>query len=152
MPLLLPLRRQRRTPQRDLHGRKLLDLDILVLEGLVALHVGLCPRRPEAERRRLPHVAAQDEARVEDGQDTHGDHDHGALEDHEEDLVVGQLAVEAVLQLGEPEGGTDQDGEDGEADGFFWWVLVLERNAGGLFRVGCVIWIWIWIWGKLTDQ
>ena len=51
---------------------------------------------------------------MEDGQGGDGDDDHGALEDHERDLVVGKGAVEAAAELCTAEDGADEDGEGGD--------------------------------------
>lgn len=48
----------------------------------------------------LPHLGTDDDAGVPDRQ--HGDRgdDHGPLEDHEQQFVVGEMPAEAFLELG----------------------------------------------------
>ena len=46
---------------------------------------------------------------MHDGQCERGDRHHGALQDHERDLVIGETAVEPALQLRDTEDGTDVD-------------------------------------------
>ncbi|KAK7995646.1 hypothetical protein PG990_014419 [Apiospora arundinis] len=61
-------------------------------------------------------VSAQGEARVEGDEGGAGEDDHGPLDDHEDELVVGQLAAEAVLQLDEPIHGPDDDEQHGRRE------------------------------------
>lgn len=75
-------------------------------------------------------------------QDDHEGH-HGAVEDHEEDLVVGQRAVEAAAELGDAEGATDQDTQGGDGHGFWsLHVSILQRLFGSSWgrkgRYACV--------------
>lgn len=53
---------------------------------------------------------------MEDGQQADRDEDHGPLEDHERDLVVGQTAREPVLQLGDTVRAPDEDGDGRERE------------------------------------
>lgn len=51
----------------------------------------------------------QNHTRMHGGDGDGGDGDHGALEDHEGDLVVGEGAVKAAAELGDAEDGADVD-------------------------------------------
>lgn len=53
---------------------------------------------------------------MQNGQAGSGDGDHGALENHEGDLLVCQAAVESTGQLGNTEDGSDEDAERGDAE------------------------------------
>lgn len=49
---------------------------------------------------------------MHDGEAEDGEDDHGAVEDHEEDLVVGHVAGETLAELDGTEDGSDEE-EDG---------------------------------------
>lgn len=53
-----------------------------------------------------------------DGQDEDGQDDHCAFEDHEGDFLVGEGAVEALLEFGDSETGADEDEERGGGEGW----------------------------------
>lgn len=46
---------------------------------------------------------------MKDGQAHGGNYHHGSLEEHESDLVIGEITVDAIPQSREPENGTDED-------------------------------------------
>ena len=50
---------------------------------------------------------------MEDGQTATRDNHQGSLEDHERDLLVCQLPIEAAAQLGHPVDGADEDADRG---------------------------------------
>ena len=77
--------------------------------------VGLSTRFPQATKH---------PARVEHGQSRDGDDDHRAFKDHEGGLVVGNLAREAALELGDTVDGADVDRDGCEGDGC---VLCVSR-------------------------
>lgn len=52
---------------------------------------------------------AEDTAGVEESHGSDGEDDHGTLEDHEGDFVVGKLAVETVPELGDTVDASDED-------------------------------------------
>ena len=54
---------------------------------------------------------------MEDGQADDSDDDHGALEDHEGDFLVGESTVEASLKLGDTEARPNEDGDGGGSEG-----------------------------------
>lgn len=54
-------------------------------------------------------VLAKYHPRVGECQDDGSYADHGAFEDHERDFVVGEVAVETALELGNAEDGADID-------------------------------------------
>lgn len=80
------------------------DRELSVVNGLAGV-LGLLP------------LAVHEAARVEDGHDDGGQDHHAALEDHEGDLFVGELAVEAVGELGDAEAGAYEDEEEGDGEG-----------------------------------
>lgn len=117
-----------------------LNLSVRVLKAVITLILRLPPRTALTIRHldatllkgaelKVPLVplAAEADAGMEHGKRDAGDDDHGALEDHECDFVVCELAVEALGQLGSAEDGTheDGDGSDGEA-----WVVLARHSRG----------------------
>ena len=100
---------------------------------------------PQVEVTRLPPFPAEDEARVGGREEDDDDRHHGAIEDHEGDLVVSEAAVEAAAQLGDTEGAADQDCDGGDCDGCCskisdnWWDkkgMFMLRMDGWLGREG----------------
>ena len=60
-------------------------------------------------------AALERKQRMARGQHTDRDNDHGALEDHERDLLVRQRAVEAAGQLRNAEARADEDAQRRDA-------------------------------------
>lgn len=58
----------------------------------------------------------EDETGVHCGQGDASDGDHGALEDHEGDLVIGQFPVKTALEFGDAEAGADVDGQRSDSE------------------------------------
>lgn len=54
-------------------------------------------------------VVANEASRMEDGHEQDSWHHHASLEDHERDLSVGELTLEAVCEFCDTEAGTNQD-------------------------------------------
>lgn len=46
---------------------------------------------------------------MHDGEAEVGNHDHHAVQNHERDLVVGQMSPKAFAQFDRPENGPDED-------------------------------------------
>ena len=90
--------------------RTVLQLDFLTSQAGV-----LAPAVSELEGRLCP-AALEGESGVEDGQGGGGADDHDTFKDHEEDLVVGESATEALLEFGATVDGTDENGEDGYSE------------------------------------
>ena len=67
----------------------------------------------------LTPVTTEGDTRMKDGKQTDSDEDHGAFEDHEERLRVGNVATETFLELRNTEDASDEDGEGGDGkEGF----------------------------------
>lgn len=75
---------------------------------LVRCGLPLVAARPQADRRP---ISVKTESRVKGDQRDGGDDDHRALEDHVGDLVVGERAGEAALELGNAVAAADEDEE-----------------------------------------
>ena len=98
-----------RIPIAGLHGRScnfLCDLSFLAPSG------------------ELPTCAADVAAWMEDGHSDECERHHRRFKDHERDLIVGELASEAVDQFGDTIGGAD---EDEAACGGNCWRVVSEN-------------------------
>lgn len=61
-------------------------------------------------------VALEADSWMEDGQEHRGQDDHDTLQNHEGGLVVGQLPIEALAELGHSEDGSDEDEECGKCE------------------------------------
>lgn len=90
------------------------------LDARVAADLGplvLVLHRTLLSRLSLGPAAGEGDARVADGQHDAGDNDHGALEDHEQHLVVSEVAIEALIQLRHAVDAADEDGNGRDGDG-----------------------------------
>ena len=74
---------------------------------LALIAIPACTAAAEDEVTFFPQARAQRVAGVGGGQTDDGNGHHGAVENHEEDLVVGNGTAEAVGQLGDSEAAAD---------------------------------------------
>lgn len=59
-------------------------------------------------------VSVIDEARMAEGEKTNSDEDHGSFKDHESDLVVCEIPVKTLVELGNAIYASHEDEDSGE--------------------------------------